>query len=348
MSWSLPPAPPPNAVESAAVSLVRASGFVLFRREGARLLYLTLTSARHGTVGVPKGKVDEGEDLLETAYRETEEECGLGKHVLHVSPFFRRSIRYEIKEGPKEAFYYLAETSQAQVRLSGEHSSAAWDDFGAASARIVHTDLRDVLRDAAAFLRDPALRGGFDPAQARTLLEERMGAGHPVLEHSRCVAEIARTLAEAWGGLDTDAVEAMAWVHDIGRSRTHGARHPIEGFRLVVEAGHAGYAPACITHATKGAGVEELRGDRDADAALIAEMAGALQLEALCDGERWIALADFLAIGAGRGTIDARLADLERRYGPADFIRRNAARAEGLRAVFEEATGRRVYDLLGI
>ena len=39
-----------------------------------------------------------------------------------------------------------------------------WDDFGAASARIVHTDLRDVLRDAAAFLRDPALRGGFDPA----------------------------------------------------------------------------------------------------------------------------------------------------------------------------------------
>lgn len=330
------------------MALVRASGFVVFRREGSRLLYLTLTSARHGTVGVPKGKVDEGENLLETAYRETEEECGLGKDALRVFPFFRRRIRYEVAKSPKEVFYYLAETSQEQVRLSPEHSSGSWDDFDAASTRIVHTDLRNVLRDAAAFLRDPALRGGFDPAQARALLMERMGPGQPVLEHSRCVAEIARMLAEAWGGLDADATEAMAWVHDIGRSRTHGARHPIEGFRVVVDAGHAGYAPACITHATKGADVEELRRDHNADAALIAEMAGVLQLEALSDEERWIALADFLAIGGERATIDARLHDLEQRYGPADFFRRNAARVEGLRAVFEEATGRKVYDLLGI
>ena len=70
-----------------------ASGFVLFRR-GDPFRYLTLRNARHGDVGLPKGHVEPGEDLLAAALRETEEETG----ITDVKPnrWFRRTIRNAI------------------------------------------------------------------------------------------------------------------------------------------------------------------------------------------------------------------------------------------------------------
>jgi 8-oxo-dGTP pyrophosphatase MutT (NUDIX family) len=312
-----------------------ASGFVLFRR-GDPFRYLTLRNARHRDVGLPKGHVEKGEELLETAVRETAEETG----IVDARPnrWFHRKIRYVIGAVAKEVTYFAAETASDKVTLSKEHDEARWRDLDGATKAIRHEDLRSVVRDAAVFLKDPILRRGLTPDAARKLLVSRVGEGAPVVAHTAQVAAMARIIGGGTG--DPDYVEAAAWLHDIGRAVTHGDRHPLEGFRIVVAAGHGGYAPPCLSHYTKGA----------PDAALphYAEMCEACDLETFDAAEQAIALADALAAGPRRVTLDERYEDLARRYGPSPFFGKNLAICRRLKADFEARTGKDLYALLGI
>jgi putative nucleotidyltransferase with HDIG domain len=323
---------------------IRAGGFVLYREQADRILYLLLESARHGDWGAPKGKADGSEEAKDTALRETREETGIERSALAVDAHFRRSVTYPVSKGDKQVVYFLASTHQADVRLSGEHRSFVWAPLDEALATLRHENLRRVFADAAVYVKDPALRSGLDPAAARALLESKVGAGSPVVAHSAHVAAMSRALAEAWGGLDADYVEAAGWLHDIGRSRTHGNRHPLEGFRLLVEEGLGGYAPPCLSHYTKGLSAAEL----ELDPELAREMWAACALDTLCDEEKVIALADYLAVGDRRGRLDERYRDLVRRYGPSAFVDSVYAAAQGLRREFESRTGRPLYELVGI
>ena len=160
--------------------------------------------------------------------------------------------------------------------------------------------------------------------------------------HSAEVARVARVLAEAWGGIDNDYVESAALLHDIGRTRTHGEGHPLDGFRLLVDLGHPGHAPCCITHYTKGAPPEELG----------LEPGKAAAFWKVCDQswfpveERLIALADSLVAGSRRVSIEQRLADLRARYGDAGFFDTTERRCLGLKAAFEDHTGTGLYPLV--
>ncbi len=213
------------------------------------MLYLTLTSRKHGDVGFPKGHKEPGEDDLATALRETEEETGIRPAP---NAWFRRSISYEAFGKTKEAVYLLGWCDTADVALSKEHNAHAWLDLDGTVGALNHEALRGVVQKAAIYLKDPILRRGLDPAGARALLVEQVGEDAPVIGHTSQVAAIARTCAEAWGGLDPDYVEAAAWLHDIGRAKTHGVRHPLEGFYITVEQGVAGYGPPCLSHFPKG------------------------------------------------------------------------------------------------
>ncbi|MGH7162469.1 MAG: NUDIX domain-containing protein [Planctomycetota bacterium] len=328
--------------------IIRACGYLVYRREGGRILYLTLTNARHGDVGFPKGHALPAELERDTALRETLEETGIPADALRTKAHFRRVSSHGTAEGRKEVAYFLAETDCEEVALSKEHAEHAWADLDGTLGRLRHQNLRDLVRGAAIFLKDPILRRGLDPAAARALLGSTMGEGHPVLAHTAQVAGMARAIAAAWGGLDADYVEAAAWLHDVGRARSHGPRHPLEGFRLVVEAGHPGYAPPCISHFTKGCSATELARYPGADPELVREMSEACDLEAFPPEERIIALADSLAVGDRRGTIDEREADLVRRYGPSPLIAGNARIARGLLSEAETRAGRPLYPLLGI
>ncbi|NOZ58913.1 MAG: TIGR00295 family protein [Euryarchaeota archaeon] len=54
-----------------------------------------------------------------------------------------------------------------------------------------------------------------------------------VVEHSLAVAELATELASrAKVPLDLELVRAGALLHDLGRARTHGIRHAVEGAKL--------------------------------------------------------------------------------------------------------------------
>lgn len=311
----------------------RASGFVLFRRE-APFRYLTLRNARHGDIGLPKGHLERGEEALAAALRETAEETGITE--VRPNRWFQRTIRYAAARGAKEVTYFAGETPARDVQLSREHDLAEWGDLDFTLARIRHESLRAVVRDAAIFLKDPILRRGLTPFQARDLLASRVAVN--VVAHTAEVAAMARIIGEGSG--NPDFVEAAAWLHDIGRSVTHDDGHPIEGFRLVVAAGHPGYAPPCLSHYTKG--------QADPLGKRYGEMSEACDLETFDEAERAVALADALAAGPRRVTIEERYADLARRYGPSPFLERNLAISLRLKAEFEARTGRNLYALLGI
>jgi putative nucleotidyltransferase with HDIG domain len=320
---------------------IAAAGLVLFRRGDGPHLYLTLRNARHGDVGLPKGHLDPGEAVLEGALRETEEETGI--RPLPPNRWFRRELTYPVAKGVKRVTYLAAESPSEEVTLSREHDAYAWEDLDGTLALLRHENLRAVVRDAATFLKDPILRRGLAPAAAKALLVARVGAEARVVAHTREVSSIARAIGGARGDVDADYVEAAAWLHDIGRAVAHDERHPLEGFRIVVKAGHPGYAPPCLSHYTKGAAPEDARlGD------LAREMREACDLETFHGPERVIALADALAAGPRRVTLEERYEDLARRYGPSPFLDRNLAICRGLKEEFEEMAGRDLYEVAGI
>jgi 8-oxo-dGTP pyrophosphatase MutT (NUDIX family) len=311
----------------------RASGFVLFRRESP-FRYLVLRNARHGDLGLPKGHLERGESVLEAAIRETTEETGISD--VRANRWFLRRVRYRSEGGTKEVTYLAGETATRDVRLSREHDLAEWKDLDGALSAIRHSNLRAVVRDAAIFLKDPILRRGLAPPEARALLASRVAEN--VVAHAAEVAAMARRIGEGSG--DPGYVEAAAWLHDIGRAVTHDDRHPLEGFRLVVALGHPGYAPPCLSHYTKG--------EPDPGGRHYREMSEACDLETFDAAEQAIALADALAAGPRRVTLEERYEDLARRYGPSPFFDRNLAICRRLKADFESRTGKDLYALLGI
>jgi len=77
-------------------------------------------------------------------------------------------------------------------------------------------------------------------ARAIRILEET-GCAPNVIEHCKAVASLAVEIAEKIRAngkeVDIGLVETGALLHDLGRSRTHGISHAIEGFGLARELG---------------------------------------------------------------------------------------------------------------
>ena len=63
-----------------------------------------------------------------------------------------------------------------------------------------------------------------------TLLKEN-GCSKEVISHCKAVRDIALKIAE-YTDADKKLVEAGALLHDIGRSKTHGIKHVIEGVKI--------------------------------------------------------------------------------------------------------------------
>ena len=60
---------------------------------------------------------------------------------------------------------------------------------------------------------------------------KRTGCSKAVIKHSKAVRNIAIKIAKK-AGADTTLVEAGALLHDIGRSKTHGILHAVEGVHI--------------------------------------------------------------------------------------------------------------------
>jgi len=73
------------------------------------------------------------------------------------------------------------------------------------------------------------------PEECITLLKEN-GCSEEVINHCRAVRDIAIKIAERTNA-NKNLVEVGALLHDIGRSKTHGIRHAVEGVKIAKKLG---------------------------------------------------------------------------------------------------------------
>ena len=59
-----------------------------------------------------------------------------------------------------------------------------------------------------------------------------------VIEHSKAVYKKAKVIAANFKNADKDLIKKGALLHDIGRSKTHGISHAVEGAKIVKQYGY--------------------------------------------------------------------------------------------------------------
>ncbi len=107
---------------------IYAAGAILWREEKGKLLVALIHRNRHNDWSWPKGKVDPGELLPETAVREIAEETGL---KIKLGPLLK-IVNYKIPNGtPKEVHYWAARVSpsalaKSKFKPSEEVESVEW------------------------------------------------------------------------------------------------------------------------------------------------------------------------------------------------------------------------------
>lgn len=97
-----------------------SAGGVVYRRTGNHELQIQLIQDRYGKVSLPKGKMEPGETVEQTALREIEEETGMRGVIKAPIDQIKYRYHHETKGTvDKEVHYYLVEavdgSLQAQV-----------------------------------------------------------------------------------------------------------------------------------------------------------------------------------------------------------------------------------------
>lgn len=134
----------------------KSAGAVVYRLGDDRRapLYLLLHYAA-GHWDLPKGKIEEGETVKETARREISEETGITQ--IEFAPGFETKIKYSFKRENKPVnktvVFLLARTKEKNVELSSEHTGFEWLGFAQAMEKLTYGTARSVLSEADAFLR---------------------------------------------------------------------------------------------------------------------------------------------------------------------------------------------------
>jgi 8-oxo-dGTP pyrophosphatase MutT (NUDIX family) len=115
---------------------VLSAGVAVVRSEEGSWQYLALRAYHYWDF--PKGIVEQGEDPLQAAVREVEEEAGITDLVFSWGHDFRETPPYG---AGKVARYYVAQTNQAEIVLPispelghPEHHEYRWVDYEAARA----------------------------------------------------------------------------------------------------------------------------------------------------------------------------------------------------------------------
>uniref|UniRef100_A0A670J901 Bis(5'-nucleosyl)-tetraphosphatase [asymmetrical] n=1 Tax=Podarcis muralis TaxID=64176 RepID=A0A670J901_PODMU len=143
---------------------LRACGLIIFRKlretssasaAGNNIEYLLLQTSygsHHWTP--PKGHVDPGEDDLQTALRETQEEAGLDSTQFTIVDGFKKELNYTVNGKAKTVIYWLAEMkdNNTEVKLSSEHQAFCWLTLNEACRLAEFKDMQGAFREAHNFL----------------------------------------------------------------------------------------------------------------------------------------------------------------------------------------------------
>jgi 8-oxo-dGTP pyrophosphatase MutT (NUDIX family)/phosphohistidine phosphatase SixA len=162
---------------------VLAAGAVCWRIVGGKVRILLVHRTQHRDISLPKGKVDPGELLPQTAVREIAEETGLTVGL--GAPL--GEVRYKLPSGRnKIVYYWSAEVDAhaletARFRPNDEIASLEWVSLQKARSRLTYPHDIDIL---------DAFADRWEAGRARTF-------AIIVVRHGKAVP------AEAWDGPDS-------------------------------------------------------------------------------------------------------------------------------------------------
>lgn len=126
-----------------------------FSKEDNQVYYLLL-HYEAGHWSFPKGNIEQGESIKQTAIRETEEETGIND--LKFLEGFKEWIKYFYKIEGENRFkivtYLLAKTEQKQVKLSHEHIGYKWLPYEEALNQLTYDNAKEVLKKAHSFIKE--------------------------------------------------------------------------------------------------------------------------------------------------------------------------------------------------
>jgi len=127
-----------------------SAGVISYRCFSNTHKYLLIKHANGGHWSFPKGHVETGESLKESAVRELSEETDLS--VKKFVSGFREKVAYHIRrEGEivrKRVVYFLARVTDGEVELSPEHVDFKWLSHEECLDVITYEDDRSLLNSA--------------------------------------------------------------------------------------------------------------------------------------------------------------------------------------------------------
>lgn len=130
-----------------------SSGGVIYRR-GDNGIEVALIAVKGGTVWcLPKGIVEEGENIARTAHREVKEETGLDGKIIekidHIQYFYAHKEKEETIRYFKIVYFFLMEYTGGDVsEHDKEVDDCRWFPINEAIKKVEYKDEREIVRKA--------------------------------------------------------------------------------------------------------------------------------------------------------------------------------------------------------
>jgi len=120
-----------------------SAGAILYTIKNGTVLYLLIKDF-HNNYGFPKGHIEDGETLLEAAFREIKEEVGIEATI---NENFKEELKYIMPNGiEKISHYYLAYfENQEPNKQPEEVQEILLLDYDSAITTLTFENMKDVL-----------------------------------------------------------------------------------------------------------------------------------------------------------------------------------------------------------